>query len=113
MSKFSEIKIYKNKNGTSNFLANGTFLYDGVLKVNFQVIKGPSGPFVALPQTKYEKDGKIEYKKEVSLIDSGVIKELNTLVLKELNGETSAVVSTATNGSHGRSTSVSSEDLPF
>lgn len=80
MSKFSEVKCFK-KTGLGNLLANGTFLYDGVLKVNFALIKGKDGPFVALPQTTYQKDGKTEYKKEVSLINAEVIKELNGLVM--------------------------------
>ncbi len=94
MSKFKEIKIYPNKNSGSKFLANGSFVYDDVLKVNFQVIQGPNGPFVALPQTSYQKDGKTEYKKEVQTITKEASAEMNKEVLAVFNGASGSAAPT-------------------
>lgn len=79
-SMFSEVKCWPKQNA-GNILGNGSFIFGGVLKCNFTLIKGKDGPFISLPQTSYQKDGKTEYKREVSLIDSDSIKELSKLVM--------------------------------
>lgn len=55
MSKVTEMKVYPLKKSHPKVKANGSFVYDDVLHINFTLFQGPEGLFVGFPGKYGEK----------------------------------------------------------
>lgn len=89
MSIFTKITVTPFKgNSESKLLARGVVTVGGVVDVHFTMMKGPKGPFAALPSEKSnktdEKTGKVIYYPQVKITDDEVYGEFQKLALAEL-----------------------------
>jgi DNA-binding cell septation regulator SpoVG len=92
MSIFSDLKIYPVKTVEgSKLLARGSVVISNAVRVNFSVLNGSKGRFVALPSEKSNKvdeQGNIKYFPIVSIPNRELSDELNRLVLNQLDSDT-------------------------
>jgi DNA-binding cell septation regulator SpoVG len=112
MSVFSDLKIFPiNSSNGSKLLARGSVVVSNAVRVNFSVLNGSQGRFVAMPSEKSNKvdeQGKTKYFPIVQLSSRELSDELNRLVLAELDGGKSTEKPKTS-----RSTSISSDGMPF
>ncbi len=83
---FSDIKLYP-VNGNSVIKANGSFVYNNVVRISCSVVLGKNGLFVSLPREKYtDKTTKEEkWADKVFFTDKDVRDELNAVVVAAYN----------------------------
>ena len=82
---FSDFKFFPTK-GAGAIKANGSFVYNGAVRINCTVVQGSKGLFVSLPRQKYQKDGKDQYADQVFFINEDTRKQLQSAVLAAYNG---------------------------
>lgn len=107
MSNISEVKFFK-ATTEGKRLGYGSFVLAGTARINYTLVQGEKTPFLGLPQSSYQKDGKTEYKKEVQFITREAADEALRAVLAARDGG-----SPSTGTSSSRSNSVDDDSLPF
>jgi DNA-binding cell septation regulator SpoVG len=109
MSVFSDLNIFPVNSNGSKLIARGNVVVNNTVRVNFNVLNGSKGRFVAMPSEKSNKtdeDGNVKYFPVVSFKSRELSDELNRLVLERLdNGN-----QTTTNS---KNTTKYSDGLPF
>lgn len=94
MSIFSDLKLFTiNSSNGSKLIARGSVVVSNAVRVNFSVLNGSKGRFVAMPSEKSNKtddQGNAKYFPVVQLSSRELSDELNRLVLAELDGEKSS-----------------------
>jgi DNA-binding cell septation regulator SpoVG len=86
---FSEIKLYPVTKTGSVIKANGSFVYNGTVRISCSVVLGKNGLFVSLPREKYtDKEGNEKWADKVFFTDETVRKELNESVVAAYQKQT-------------------------
>ena len=86
---FSEIKLFPVKNTVIK--ANGSFVYNGAVRINCTVVQGKNGLFVSLPREKYTKDGVEKWADKVYFTneaDRAALQEAVLAVFNKTGGST-------------------------
>lgn len=117
MSVFSDLKIFPvNTASGSKLLARGSVVVGNSVRVNFSVMNGSKGRFVALPSEKSNKtdeQGNVKYFPIVSLSNKELSDELNRLVLTQLDGGPTAGTSTSSKKTVTAAVTSTKDGLPF
>lgn len=88
---FSEVKLFPVKHTTIK--ANGSFVYNGAVRISCTVMQGKNGLFVGLPREKYVKDGKDNWADKVFFTNENDRAEIQKTVLaayNKMNGTTAS-----------------------
>lgn len=79
---FSDIKLFPVK--SEKLKANGSFVYNGAVRIDCTVVLGKNGLFVSLPREKYtDKNNKEQWKDKISFLDKETRELLNEVVVAE------------------------------
>jgi DNA-binding cell septation regulator SpoVG len=115
MSVFSDLKIFPVNSNGSKLIARGSVVVSNTVRVNFSVLNGSKGRFVAMPSEKSNKtdeQGNTKYFPVVQLSSRELSDELNRLVLAELDGGSKSGEK-STSGSARKPASKSGDGIPF
>lgn len=94
MSTITIEQVWLEKNA-GNKKATVYFNVDGALVIRASIMNGPTGLFVGLPRSKYEKDGETKYTDEVRFVkESTLANEIRETVMAayedaKVNGDSS------------------------
>ncbi len=85
MSNFTDITIRPINAGS--LLAGGKLVYNGVVEIDFTIVKGSKGNFASLPRRSYEKDGETKWANQVYFVDEGLRNEFQETVMAAYNAD--------------------------